>query len=813
MNYRIISDNNDFAQTIVVEHKSFEFEDSFNSEKSKVAQKIKCFDTRGCSFGALSLLSELYDDSRDTSAVTYIINTELTYAEQDKRSDLPGIELAVALRCTNKIRNDEPIILFGFLPEDKVKEKLAKIYSHEAGYENILRYFDFSYFRLPLENGNKIKIPVSEFVNFDLIDEKRDEVRRVSYRQLPEYHPIGVIDDHASHFKCQLEVELNKEESNNQIYKVIDFPYDMNLNYNGNELNIFKWLKSSEILDIVLLDINYDQTGNEISKKDKNVCPICKKEFTSKENIDENKLKYVEEYQQQQSVVDNGGINILKHLKVQYGVMPTSIAIFSVTKNKENLKKFTNDFGEILSGYVAVESTDNSHSKREIRNIGTVSQDIKDILRKEGAYHNKVGVLLSHGTDTMAWTLSLLQYCVKDLKCSIALTGSQISLKSEFAPSDAPDNMISALYYLNQFVNPQIGVAFDMGKKFLGNNLKKVNIWDVDAFDGEIIARYNWDEMETEEKLLSYSNCLDELYLLRTGGTIAMSKSGGTSGKPSFSAMEKFFKSESSKYRNPEDKKMPLFAKFISKEVVRIDSSEMNPLVYSEILQRLKDINNKNQIAADIEELKEDSCRVYPILCSPFTSKTLYQKYLDLSVEDKPSVFILIGFGAGNIPYQYELKVPEERNDKEHEIRAEEKKKHEYSPMDFAIDAIAKNNIVILTSQVQHQIPDVEYEVAGHFINEGVLFAGDMSLAEIMIKCAYLLGHYDSKTDDLKYLKSAIMAGVQFRSQASKKKMYRRIKELKDNLKYIIPDKNYFKTEKTYDSAKERIKNRLKAII
>jgi L-asparaginase/Glu-tRNA(Gln) amidotransferase subunit D len=396
---------------------------------------------------------------------------------------------------------------------------------------------------------------------------------------------------------------------------------------------------------------------------------------------------------------------------------------------------------------------------------------------------NEKGIILTHGTDTMAWTLSLLQYALKGLKCNIALTGSQIPLKSEFALSDAPDNIVGALHFINQLVPPQIGVVFDRGKKFIGGNLKKVRIWDEDAFDGDTIAEFNRIEIVTTKELLLDDNCLKELYLLTTGGTIAMSINDGISGQPIPEAVKKFFESDSAKYRNPENKESPLFDKFTHKEIVSIDSSEMNPKIYGDMLQEIRDFNINKSYSITEEVDVQFRWHVYPIFCSPYMTKGDYMVYENfVKPEDGPVVFVLIGYGAGNLPY-----------------------KDGYSPMQF-VEEVIENNIVILTSQVQLEIPDVEYEMAGKFIEKGILFGGNMSLAEIMIKCAYLLGHYESK-DGLRYLKSAIMAGVKFRSRASKEKM--RYIIANENLGYIIPDKNYFKTESSYAKAKEFINNQL----
>ena len=234
--------------------------------------------------------------------------------------------------------------------------------------------------------------------------------------------------------------------------------------------------------------------------------------------------------------------------------------------------------------------------------------------------------------------------------------------------------------------------------------------------------------------------------------------------------------------------KFSFFKSIQSEAISNIDSSEMNQGVYVKILGTFKALNEKYGFADNVEtKLRWD---VYPIQCSPFMKEEDYFSFARNNSSNQPIVYILMGYGAGNLPYKSNMESGEEGT--EH-----------YSPMNFVRKVIDDGNIVILTSHVQQEIPDLDYEVSVKYIEEGVLFGGDMTLAEIMIKSAYLLGQVnDNSCKSLNFLKTSIMAGVGFRSKTSRVKyisLLRKLmndskrKEMKEKFNYILPDRNYFK--------------------
>lgn len=88
------------------------------------------------------------------------------------------------------------------------------------------------------------------------------------------------------------------------------------------------------------------------------------------------------------------------------------------------------------------------------------------------------GVVVVHGTDTMAYTASALAFLLPGLDRPVVLTGAQTPLAS--VRSDARSNVVDACYLATLDV-PEVGIAFH-GKLFRGCTAKKLDAWGLGAF-------------------------------------------------------------------------------------------------------------------------------------------------------------------------------------------------------------------------------------------------------------------------------------------------------------------------------------------
>ncbi len=88
------------------------------------------------------------------------------------------------------------------------------------------------------------------------------------------------------------------------------------------------------------------------------------------------------------------------------------------------------------------------------------------------------GVVITHGTDTMAYTASALSYMLPDIPIPVILTGAQRPL--EELRSDARNNLINAVE-LATAVIPEVAIFFDY-KLMRGNRTSKSHVNSFDAF-------------------------------------------------------------------------------------------------------------------------------------------------------------------------------------------------------------------------------------------------------------------------------------------------------------------------------------------
>lgn len=89
------------------------------------------------------------------------------------------------------------------------------------------------------------------------------------------------------------------------------------------------------------------------------------------------------------------------------------------------------------------------------------------------------GIVILHGTDTMAWTASALSFLLPSLTIPVVLTGSQRPLA--VTRTDARNNIIGAME--SALEGPVEVMVFFNHKAFRGNRATKCAIADFDGFD------------------------------------------------------------------------------------------------------------------------------------------------------------------------------------------------------------------------------------------------------------------------------------------------------------------------------------------
>jgi len=93
--------------------------------------------------------------------------------------------------------------------------------------------------------------------------------------------------------------------------------------------------------------------------------------------------------------------------------------------------------------------------------------------------NNHDGIVVIHGTDTLAYTSSMLSFMLQNINIPVVITGSQLSIKDPIA--DAMENCRCAIHMAASGI-PGVFVAFNR-KVMLGCRASKVRSLSFDAFE------------------------------------------------------------------------------------------------------------------------------------------------------------------------------------------------------------------------------------------------------------------------------------------------------------------------------------------
>ena len=94
-------------------------------------------------------------------------------------------------------------------------------------------------------------------------------------------------------------------------------------------------------------------------------------------------------------------------------------------------------------------------------------------------YDKYDGFVITHGTDTMAYTAAALSYLIQKSPKPIVLTGSQRSIDAN--DTDARQNLLQAFLYASDRDSHDVSIVFD-GKVILGTRARKVRTQSFNAF-------------------------------------------------------------------------------------------------------------------------------------------------------------------------------------------------------------------------------------------------------------------------------------------------------------------------------------------
>lgn len=136
-----------------------------------------------------------------------------------------------------------------------------------------------------------------------------------------------------------------------------------------------------------------------------------------------------------------------------------------------------------LTSYITIENQPYHLDSQILMNIDSTNmqpehwRDIAEAIYEQ--YDRYDGFVVTHGTDTMAYTAAALSYMLQNVNKPIVLTGSQVPIG--FPKTDAKKNIHDALRFACEDVSG-VFVVFD-GRVILGTRAVKMRTKSYDAFE------------------------------------------------------------------------------------------------------------------------------------------------------------------------------------------------------------------------------------------------------------------------------------------------------------------------------------------
>lgn len=353
----------------------------------------------------------------------------------------------------------------------------------------------------------------------------------------------------------------------------------------------------------------------------------------------------------------------------------------------------------------------------------------------------KTGILITHGTDTMAWAHAFLRYAIKNNHANIVITGSQIPMPSLGEYSDAYENLENSMHFLTALEPPNILTVFNNGKDAFSDSIVKFDKWDTISFHGDIAAHMAWDEIRYHDDALEIHEPLplDIFYLVTTGGTIESEFNEEGVLVPGQNHVLGYL-----------TRRFSSFFKVLSQNpVFVIDSSDLTYDRMVNLSLTVEKCLKETNLDAFADVSFEKNIKI--IYTDPFKTRNDYLREID----DARGV-VIAGYGGGNINIEHGSG---------------------YTLLPILKEMVNDFRPVVLASQVPLGTTDFIYANGFEAIKAGAFSAVDMGIPECQTRLSYLLGHLPLireksgkiKRTELEIIESLFMSGVKFRTKRSRR--------------------------------------------
>ena len=369
-------------------------------------------------------------------------------------------------------------------------------------------------------------------------------------------------------------------------------------------------------------------------------------------------------------------------------------------------------------------------------------------------------ILITHGTDTLAWTHAAVRYAVKHNTVNIAITGSQIPMPEGVGDfSDAYANIGNSIRFLTQFNPPHIFTVFNNGQNAFSDSLYKINRWDNHAFEGDLIGTMQWDEVQFHDEVVDTMESpvpLDTLYVVTTGGTIESTFNENGVLSPQQNRLSAFIQS---KFDNPD-------TRIVYMPACTIDSSDLTFDKMLAVIGKVKECFKLMGCDIRIDTSFDKNVRI--IFTDPFKTEAQYRKEMEGA-----SAVIIAGYGGGNVNIDGNSG---------------------FSPLSL-IREKSREIPVVLTSQVAMGPADFIYENAWEAVCAGAISGVDLSIPEIQMRLSYLMGHrteievfcQKNGAAFMDVIEWLFMSGMKFRTRRSRR-MYENLRGRRFSPKDLLID-------------------------
>lgn len=116
-------------------------------------------------------------------------------------------------------------------------------------------------------------------------------------------------------------------------------------------------------------------------------------------------------------------------------------------------------------------------SDRDVKDWELIGEKVVEAVNRDDV----AGVVITHGTDTMAYSAQYLDYSIKNLRKPVVLTGSQIAASEP--DSDGIPNLKDAITVAAEGPFAEVLITFD-GETWKAENAIKYKVWEAKAFRG-----------------------------------------------------------------------------------------------------------------------------------------------------------------------------------------------------------------------------------------------------------------------------------------------------------------------------------------